>query len=116
MKVLYKGKPYKVYGVSPSPYTQGYYYEKGADFLIYIKNSWVWVSSDYCVPYKKKNIRRKRVNDIRYRYALRDVSLFALTDDTTDEEKIIFTKVMRISMRCNGTFSACLSAKLPNTI
>lgn len=28
MKVLYKGKPYKVYGVSPSPYTQGYYYEK----------------------------------------------------------------------------------------
>lgn len=23
---------------------------------------------------------------------------------------------MRISMRCNGTFSACLSAKLPNTI
>jgi hypothetical protein len=54
MKVLYKGKPYKVYGVSPSPYTQGYYYEKGADFLIYIKNSWVWVSSDYCIPYKKK--------------------------------------------------------------
>ena len=34
---------------------------------------------------KRKNIRRKRVNDIRY--ALRDVSLFALTDDTTDEEK-----------------------------
>ena len=32
------------------------------------------------------------------------------------KEKIIFTKVMRISMRCNGTFSACLSAKLPNTI
>ena len=54
MKVLYKGKKYKVYGVSPSPYTQGYYYEKGADFLIYIKNSWVWVSSDYCIPYKKK--------------------------------------------------------------
>lgn len=59
MKVLYKGKKYKVYGVSPSPYTQGYYYEKGADFLIYIKNSWVWVSSDYCTPYKKKKHKKR---------------------------------------------------------
>lgn len=66
MKVLYKGKPYKVYGVSPSPYTQGYYYEKGADFLIYIKNSWVWVSSDYCIPYKKKILteRKQKILDI----------------------------------------------------
>lgn len=106
MKVLYKGKPYKVYGVSPSPYTQGYYYEKGADFLIYIKNSWVWVSSDYCIPYKKKkNINRKETKDIRYRYVLRDVSLFALTNCVDDEEKIIFTiQGSKADMDYNLTF------------
>ena len=52
---------------------------------------------------KRKNIRRKRVNDIRY--ALRDVSLFALTDDTTDEEKIIFTvQGSKADMNYNLTF------------
>ena len=33
MKSSYKGKKYKVYEVSPSPYTQGYYYERGRRFL-----------------------------------------------------------------------------------
>ena len=60
VKVLYKGKKHKVYGVSSSPYTQGYYYEKGADFLIYIKNNWLWVSSDDCIPYKKKKKKHKK--------------------------------------------------------
>lgn len=52
---------------------------------------------------KEKNIRRKRINDIRY--ALRDVSLFALSDDTTDEEKIIFTiQGSKADMNYNLTF------------
>ena len=52
---------------------------------------------------RRKNIRRKGVNNIRY--ALRDVSLFALSDDTTDEEKIIFTiQGSKADMNYNLTF------------
>lgn len=59
MKVLYKGKPYKVYGVCSDRYTKGYKFENYADFLIYRKNYWRWVSSDYCTPYKKKKHKKE---------------------------------------------------------
>ena len=61
MKILYKGKPYKVYGVCSDRYTEGYKFENYADFLIYRKNCWRWVSSDYCTPYKKKKHKEERV-------------------------------------------------------
>ena len=63
MKVLSKGKPYKVYGVCSDRYTEGYKFEHYADFLIYRKNCWRWVSSDYCTPYKKKHKKPSKKED-----------------------------------------------------
>lgn len=52
---------------------------------------------------RRKNIRRKGVNNIRY--ALRDVSLFALTNCVDDEEKTIFTiQGSKADMNYNLTF------------
>ena len=64
MKVLYRGKPYKVYGVHTEhtggclPNVDG---EAIASFLIYIDDEyrWVWVYASDCVPYKKKKHKKK---------------------------------------------------------
>lgn len=52
---------------------------------------------------KRRNIKRERVNNIRY--ALRDVSLFTLTNCVDDEEKTIFIiQGSKADMNYNLTF------------
>lgn len=64
MKVLYKGNPYKVYGTHTENTGRCISNVDGkaiASFLIYIDDEyrWVWVSSDYCMPYKKKKHKKE---------------------------------------------------------
>ena len=52
---------------------------------------------------KRRKLRRKGANSIKY--ALRDVARFALTDFTTDEEKVVFTiQGSEADMNWNLTF------------
>lgn len=70
MKVLYRGKPYKVYGTHTKhtkhtgrdlANVEG---EAVASFLIYIDDRWLWVYAGDCIPYKKK--KHKKEEDKRY--------------------------------------------------
>ena len=63
MKIVYRGKPYKVYGTHTEhtgrdlPNVEG---EAVASFLIYIDDEyrWLWVYACDCEPYKKKHKRK----------------------------------------------------------
>ena len=102
MKVLYHAKPYKVYGVCTDKCDSSSCGDTYTAFICILLDGHglMFVIVRHI---RRKNIRRKGVNNIRY--ALRDVSLFALSDDTTDEEKIIFTiQGSKADMNYNLTF------------
>ena len=62
MKVLYRGKPYKVYGTHTKHTGRDLANVEGeavASFLIYIDDRWLWVNVRDCTPYKKKKHKKK---------------------------------------------------------
>ena len=62
MKVLYRGKPYKVYGTHTKHTGRDLANVEGeavASFLIYIDDRWLWVYADYGIPYKKKKHKKE---------------------------------------------------------
>ena len=66
-KVLYRGKPYKVYGTHTKHTGRDLANVEGeavASFLIYIDDRWLWVYAGDCIPYKKK--KHKKEKDKRY--------------------------------------------------
>ena len=67
MNVLYHGKPYKVYGVCTDRCEKNTLCTTYADFLIFKKNCWRWVSSYHCTPYKKKKHKKKGCKEYQVR-------------------------------------------------
>lgn len=62
MKILYKGKPYKVYGTNTEHIRRCLAHVDGeavASFLIYINHRWLWVYASDCTPCKKKKHKKK---------------------------------------------------------
>lgn len=62
MKILYKGKPYKVYGTNTEHIRRCLANVDGeavASFLIYINHRWLCVYASDCIPYKKKKHKQK---------------------------------------------------------
>lgn len=59
MKIIYQGKPYKVYGMHTNYNSTGWDHEIYAYFLIFTKKYWQWISTDDCIPYKKKKHKKR---------------------------------------------------------